>query len=823
MKTKNKILGLLAGIACVTLGAGVGASVMASANTDMTIGNGTSAASFRMDYGASVRFNKEDTTDDKIGIRFSATLNKNQYTELEKLEGVNYGMIIVPQDIAATNPLTKANLFGDAATYCLKTPKSVDAENGCDCPKQHAASVEYPTLAAVKGNDTVMQLRGSLVDIKAGNLNREFVGLGYIEYGNEYVLAQPAYEENTTENPDVKNNTRSMAHVAQLAIEDGQDDENNTLYNAYLKGFIDSNTQFKYTVNHYLPGETADTYEVKTETLYAALGEEVSATHVKEGNVADVDGSAYRLHEITSKGNPSGKVYASGRTVLNAYYAPIDTSFKNVVNNADYFLMGANKTLTGATTKWHEDTSALNLNGETKKGVVQITTTAADQYTAGKFRMAFKATEYEKAVANGWAFIKLHMYIVADEKVSTVNFLSFNTSVDSVKTGEWVDVIVPLAKLNQSGTYLSSGGDYTKAGFESWNAMGGYGKDSSARDFLTTNSIKTGIGLTTTDVTYYIDDVSWGIDTKAPTIQVDGLAEKMYEGTFTEPTITVTDDMALQSRLDSTVETKLYKKDGDVRTEVTLVDNAATLTEGTYEYVVTADDRIYSDVVGNVATETCTFTVEKRQDVVVTFGSATDAAKIQKVALSSGTYEFSSDYVDATTLTSEVKTIEESALATGTFKGDYTAGGNEQILNATTAEETITPVGGALKVVVGYDNNTDSYGGRFAFKLENELEKIAGATSVTIRMYAAPNNLPYWLNTIGEVPLYREGQNSTPIVGFNRFTWVDVTIPTSDLGTSWINYFNGTKHFWTSASALKPAATSRMTYYINSITFDVTP
>ena len=848
MKTKNKILGLLAGIACVTLGAGVGTSVMASANTDMTIGNGTSAASFRMDYGASVRFNKEDTTDDKIGIRFSATLNKNQYTELEKLEGVNYGMIIVPQDIAATNPLTKANLFGDAATYCLKTPKSVDAENGCDCPKQHAASVEYPTLAAVKGNDTVMQLRGSLVDIKAGNLNREFVGLGYIEYGNEYVLAQPAYEENTTENPDVKNNTRSMAHVAQLAIEDGQDDENNTLYNAYLKGFIDSNTQFKYTVNHYLPGETADTYEVKTETLYAALGEEVSATHVKEGNVADVDGSAYRLHEITSKGNPSGKVYASGRTVLNAYYAPIDTTLDIIKEDQlDFFLIGSNNgwvrgsadldgddvleplpasTASYLATTAEEEVDEVKLSGDNeRKSVVKIVTDHADNYYAGAFRLPMGREGWLKAKENDFAYIKLHMYIDCDNTLKKLTFRSWEKDVVSnVETHKWVDVIVPLAKLNNNRTRFNTSKteELTKAQFLT-NAENILGWNSSGTEFLSTWDINVKKGLTTTKVTYYIDEVSWGIDTKAPTIQVDGLAEKMYEGTFTEPTITVTDDMALQSRLDSTVETKLYKKDGDVRTEVTLVDNAATLTEGTYEYVVTADDRIYKDEIGNVATETRTFTVEKRQDVVVTFGSATDAAKIQKVALSSGTYEFSSDYVDATTLTSEVKTIEESALATGTFKGDYTAGGNEQILNATTAEETITPVGGALKVVVGYDNNTASYGGRFAFKLENELEKIAGATSVTIRMYAAPNNLPYWLSTVGEVPLYREGQNGTPIVGFNRFTWVDLKIPTSDLGTSWINYFNGTKHFWTSASALKPAATSRMTYYINSITFDVTP
>ncbi len=847
MKTKNKILGLLAGIACVTLGAGVGASVMASANTDMTI-DGKSAASFRMDYGASVRFNKEDSTDDKIGIRFSATLNKNEYTELEKLEGdVNYGMIIVPQDIAATNPLTKENLFGSAATYCLETPKSVDEENGCVCTKQHVASVEYPTLATVKGKDTVMQLRGSLVDIKAGNLNREFVGLGYIEYGDEYVLAQPAYAENTTENPDVKNNTRSMAHVAQLAIEDGQDDENNTLYDAYLKGFIDSNTQFKYTVNHHLPNDE-DGYDVYEETLYASLGEEVSATHVKEGNVKDVDGSAYRLYEIGTLGNPSGKVYASGRTVLNAYYAPIDTTLDIIKeNNPGFFLIGSNDGWSSGTADLDGDgvytpltaneatylTSTADetvdnekkLTGDDERtGVAKIVTDNATNYLAGSFKLSMGGKGWEKALANDFAYIKLHMYIDCDNSLETLSFRNWESIVASdVETHKWVDVIVPLAKLNYTnGNRSRFNSERVNVGGKNQtvpitqekflaNAKNILGFDSAGTEFLNTWDINTAkTALTTTAVTYYIDEVSWGIDTKAPDIAVTGFGD-MFEGTFTEPTITVTDDMCSKAVLDSTVETKLYKVEGETRTEVPLVDGTAELTKGTYVYVVTADDRIYSDVVGNVATEEFTFNVlEKTNTVVVGFG-ADDIDYVKKAT--DFTYDFEANYVDATTLTNEVATIEASDLATGSFK-DGT--GTEH--PCTSATETITPTGGALKVVAGQDTDKN-YGCRVGFNLYDKLALIKDATSVTIRMYLAPDDMPLWTSSTGEVDWYGSIGNKK-VVSFNRFTWVDVTIETSTLGTNWINYFNGSAQFWTNSNTMD-SKTGHITYYFNSITFNL--
>ncbi len=604
--TKNLLFSLIIALCCLCFALGIGLTMStAKASVVKTIGS-KDVSSFRMEYGASVRFRADDA-EYKKGIRFTATLDDGQYESLQELDGVKYGVIIVPKDIVASvGALTVENLFGGSAKYCL------DNVETCSCGKQHVANVSYTALADENANDGVKNLRGSLVDIKDENLTREFIGMAYISYNGEYVLAENAFDK-TGENASVDNNTRSMAYVAQLAIEDGEDDESQTLYNSYVKK-LESN-QYAYTVNHFLPtGES--TYDTVVERAGGTINTKVNAQHILKTNVDNVQSySAYRMYEIdTTKGNTSGTLYANGKTVLNVYYKPIDTSLNGtIVNDTKYFLMGANNTTAaveaGITTAWHD---SIELGGQTKQEVVQITTTKVDAWLAGEIRFTLKQSEFEKAVANDWAYIKIRMYIDADSTLSKINLCSWDTEiVKDVNLREWVDVVIPLSALNQTTRTYVTTGQQTKTVFYEYSKFGRYGVDSGSASLLCTNSIKTGLNLADNSVTYYIDDISWGIDTTAPEISISGISSQMQEGEFNANnlTISITDDLTVKSTLDAYATKKLYKVVDSERTEITLTDGIAELTAGDYVFVVTADDRIYSDVKGNEAIKEVEFTV----------------------------------------------------------------------------------------------------------------------------------------------------------------------------------------------------------------------
>ncbi len=817
MNKKNKLITLLASISCVAFSAGVG--IQASANGTQTptktIGpNNIDVSSFRMSYGAEMRFDPNDPTE-PAGIRFAATLEDEAYTELEKLDGVNYGIVIVPADILAEHEITEANLFSETdAYYCFRDPKKEGETEGCTCAKQHVASVEYEVMYDAKATDGVKNVRGSLVGILDNNLTREYVGLGYIEYNGTYVLADHAYGKNADGEDDgisdIKNNTRSVTYIAQIAIENEQDDEDGTLKTNFVDKLGDK--KYKYTVNHYIPDENGEytTEPTATETLGAVLGTEVTATHITKSSIpnAATEYKAYRVYEFDKEtSNTTSVMYANGRTVLNAYYTPRDTTFYDTVvgNEPGYKFMGANtntetKTkLEGATTNWHD---SLTLGGETKEGVVQINTTAADQYTAGKFNLALDRDYALIAKEYDWAYIKLHMYIVVGEftdeekdPLSHINFLSKNKMVaENVPTGEWTNVIVPLARLNQPDTYVitknanNGGTSLTKEEFYQYSYFDGkYMWDGSTGNFLCTNSVKTGIGLTTTDITYYIDEISWGIDSKAPEISVSGITNKMLEGTFTEPTVTVTDDMSPKALLDTTIVKTLYKKDGETRTPVELTDGCAELTAGNYVYVVTADDRIYTDVAGNVATKEIEFEVVEKYEI--TFGSSEETNYFQKNT--EKTYDFTTSYLDA-----------DALAAQGLNAGD------------------IGPEGGAIKIVTGTESG-GAYGAWLKLKLsDDEIALVSTATTITFRMYVQVGTYTNWPNTtVGcEVDLLDGGTAGTHLAGCDKDAWVDVVVTVADLEKAYSTYLDGTNVlFWVGSTTVQTDST--VTYYINSITF----
>ena len=325
---KKKIIGLgvFASIVC-GLGFLTLPKQVASADVGATIKD------FQMEYGASVRIGEKDGKD---GIRFTATLPTSVYESLEKLEtdnvSVAYGMLIIPADYTQessktyTAPLSKETLFGENAKYTRADCTPNIGDNTCTCQKRHISYVESQTLT---GTSDIKFLRGSLVDLKEGNRMRAFVGLGYIEYKangiSEYFLAENAKNKDGTGEANIENNTRSMSYVAQLAIADGKDDTSNTLYTQYVQPFEDKS--YKYEVHHYLP----DKSEAIVQTLYAPLGEEVTANHIAETEEY-AQYSAYTLDKENENAHMQDIVYANGKTVLRCYYTKETTDIVREFN-----------------------------------------------------------------------------------------------------------------------------------------------------------------------------------------------------------------------------------------------------------------------------------------------------------------------------------------------------------------------------------------------------------------------------------------------------------------------------------------------------------
>lgn len=783
MKTLKKVLTI---ISCLCFSLAISLNVFGASAS--TVG-GVTVKSFTMENGAWIRVDEESGN----GIKFNAFLDTETYDTLEGLENatVNYGMVIVPNDMLPAGGMT-VDMLKDTVNNHFTN------EENCACGKTHYAIVEYETLPNNPDAENKI-LRGSIVDIKTGNVIRPYTAVAYIEYvgdTTEYYLASYA-------NGDIANSTRSMAYVAQMAIKDGKDTDGSieaTYVTPYTTG--DYANKFPYTVNHYING--ADQAPV-TEKLYGTLGETVTAKHILDSTIEDAETkyAQYRLYGIPADTETTATLYADGKTVFNIVYEKLDTSLHAISDDTTTLLLGSNQNLpgTGAYATYLANTSedADFPGSEDKDSVVKIHTTNASEYYAGMFRLAFDAQSFELAKANNASYIKFHMYIVVDDYFSTINLRSWEKDVATkIAVGQWTDVIIPISKLNQNRTWVTDSVkdaniDHTKytQSYIYSQITSKYTKINSNIDqnqFLSCWDITTGKlnkgTISTTDVTYYIDEISWGIDFDAPEITVADIPEKIETSEFTEPTVTVTDAMSWQKRLDNTVTKTLYKINGDTRTEVVLTDGKATLEEGDYVYVVTAHDGIGYDVIGNVATKEDYFTVQYKQAYVVSFDSA-DA--INYVSASTGkNYQFNAEHLDANALASE-----------GLNTND------------------VVPSGGALKITTTTQSES-GYGGWVVVNLGDKLSEIDGALSVTIKL--AIDLSKYYTDKEYNGYLFEQHTSATYLTGFSDATWFEFTLNLESLIKDSNTYFDGTNAiFWVGTTTYKNAT---ITYYLESMTFN---
>ena len=191
-----------------------------------------SLSSFKINDGAEVRmaYNNEDKLDyTGTGIRYNISISAKEYEAIEA-GSATFGILIAPFDYQTENELNKANVFGIGgnAKYYWAT-KDVDGNwkdfDGDKTDKKEIINLSTTKMVYDKDAD-VYRFYGSIVDILPGNEGREFIGVGYVQYDGDIAMVYGDTQ-------------RSMAYVAQKALEDSMNNFDETEINFLNESYCD--------------------------------------------------------------------------------------------------------------------------------------------------------------------------------------------------------------------------------------------------------------------------------------------------------------------------------------------------------------------------------------------------------------------------------------------------------------------------------------------------------------------------------------------------------------------------------------------------------
>ncbi len=222
-KIKKIALSLLCAFSCI----GIGLSVMllpknAAAETSNDV--------FIMDQGASIKISGKNERE--YGIRFSASLG----TSYE--EGTEYFMMIIPEDWLVTYSLDENSDFYDELV--VKNQLNV------------AVMETYPIKDMKTYGDDDYHIRGSLTNIKYGNLNRDFFGIAYAQKAG--VREYATYIDGQ--------NVRNIGYVASAAINDTKEF---SLFTEAQKNYVTTSLNNAYKQSQGL--DEADNATLDTENI----------------------------------------------------------------------------------------------------------------------------------------------------------------------------------------------------------------------------------------------------------------------------------------------------------------------------------------------------------------------------------------------------------------------------------------------------------------------------------------------------------------------------------------------------------------------------
>lgn len=312
MKTvanKKNIANLLFLATLLTSAVGV-ATIKGAASEGDTQIPATPYSTLAMEEGASVRI---ADTKEEAGIRFRLKLSKTEYETLtganSPYKNVSFGVLIAPEDyLIKGKELNAANVFGIGGTqiYGWAERNSDGTWNEYTGDKVEIVNFNTTTMSLREGE---YRFDGSLVDILDGtdetetnNLSREFRGVGYMRYteGEEEKVIMVGDDDNV----------RSIAYVAQKAIESGKITDTTDVAN--LTQFYVTGVKSTATVNHYKYGENG--YE---------LADTLTSDEIQIGDVFNTEKKSYNGYIFDADSSAlSGTVYANEKTTLNVYYNP---------------------------------------------------------------------------------------------------------------------------------------------------------------------------------------------------------------------------------------------------------------------------------------------------------------------------------------------------------------------------------------------------------------------------------------------------------------------------------------------------------------------
>ena len=278
----KKISLILLSIALVV---SVGGSILFGFNTNTAKADGEAITEFSAVTGASVRVS------DRSGIRFTVNVPTSVYDSVVSggayVNDSQIGMIIVPYAyVTDYNAYKVANPTSDYGYYEYFKNVKGKMINLSYTPEQVAAN-------PVSGG---YEIKGSLVDIKEANLERDFVGIGYVRTSGIYTYTAITEEDNA----------RNITEVATKAIED-----NSGKVSASQRGLLSSLYNIDYYTVSYENINFSDEYHVNNAygTNYV-LPTDVSAEGYNfKGCTATANGEEYTVtggkldRNITVTGN----------------------------------------------------------------------------------------------------------------------------------------------------------------------------------------------------------------------------------------------------------------------------------------------------------------------------------------------------------------------------------------------------------------------------------------------------------------------------------------------------------------------------------------
>ena len=278
----KKISLILLSIALVV---SAGVFILFGFNTNTAKADGEAITGFSAVTGASVRVS------DRSGIRFTVNVPTSVYDSVVSggayVNDSQIGMIIVPYAyVTDYNAYKASNPTSDYGYYEYFKNVKGKMINLSYTPEQVAAN---PVTGGYR-------IKGSLVDIKEANLERDFVGIGYVRTSGRYTYTAITEDDNA----------RNITEIATKAIED-----NSGKVSASQRGLLSSLYSIDYYTVSYENINLSDEYHVNNAygTNYVFPTDVSAEGYNFKGCTATANGEEYTVtggkldRDITVTGN----------------------------------------------------------------------------------------------------------------------------------------------------------------------------------------------------------------------------------------------------------------------------------------------------------------------------------------------------------------------------------------------------------------------------------------------------------------------------------------------------------------------------------------